>query len=68
MNLGNIFQSKNPDIKQTNLSGTTGTVSAGERNYRAQSEIRNMVPGQTIQGEVIGKEGNSVQIALDEET
>ena len=68
MNLGNIFQSKNQDIKQTNLSGTAGTVSAGERNYRAQSEIRNMVPGQTIQGEVVGKEGNSVQIALDEET
>lgn len=68
MNLGNIFQSKNPDIKQTNLSGASGTVSAGERNYRAQSEIRNMVPGQTIQGEVVGKEGNTVQIALDEET
>lgn len=68
MNLGNIFQSKNPDIKQTNLSGTGGTVSAGERNYRAQGEIRNMVPGQTIQGEVVGKDGNSVQIALDEET
>lgn len=68
MNLGNIFQSKNPDIKQTNLSGTGGAVSAGEKNYRAQGEIRNMVPGQTIQGEVVGKEGNSVQIALDEET
>lgn len=68
MNLGNIFQSKNPDIKQTNISGTSGTVSAGERNYRAQGEIRNMVPGQTIQGEVVGKEGNTVQIALDEET
>lgn len=68
MNLGNIFQSKNSDIKQTNLSGTGGTVSTGEKNYRAQGEIRNMVPGQTIQGEVVGKEGNSVQIALDEET
>ena len=68
MNLGNIFQSKNPDIKQTNLSGTGGAVPTGERNYRAQSEIRNMVPGQTIQGEVVGKDGNTVQIALDEET
>lgn len=68
MNLGNIFQSKNPDIRQTNLSGTGGAVSTGEKNYRAQGEIRNMVPGQTIQGEVVGKEGNSVQIALDEET
>jgi len=68
LNLGNIFQSKNPDIRQTNLSGTAGTVSAGERNYRAQNEIKNMAPGQTIQGEVVGKDGNTVQIALDEET
>lgn len=27
-----------------------------------------MVPGQTIQGEVVGKDGSTVQIALDEET
>lgn len=68
LNLGHIFQSKNPDIRQTNLSGTAGTVSAGERNYRAQNEIKNMTPGQTIHGEVVGKEGNTVQIALDEDT
>ena len=68
MNLGNIFQSKNQEIKQTNMNGTGSTVPAGDRNYRGQSEIRNMVPGQTVQGEVVGREGNTVQIALDEET
>lgn len=68
MNLGNIFQSKNQEIRQGNLSGTTGMAPAGEKNYRAQNEIRNMAPGQTVQGEVVGKEGSTVQIALDEET
>lgn len=68
MNLGNIFQSKNQEIKQPNLPGTTGTVPNGEKNYRAQNELRNMTPGQTVQGEVVGKDGNTVQIALDEET
>lgn len=68
MNLGNIFQPKNQEIRQGSLSGTSGTASAGEKNYRAQSEIRNMAPGQTVQGEVVGKDGSTVQIALDEET
>ena len=67
LNLGNIFQPKNQEIRQGSLSGTSGTASAGE-NYRAQSEIRNMAPGQTVQGEVVGKDGSTVQIALDEET
>ncbi len=65
MNLGHIFQSKNPEIRQP--SASNGAVSAAERNYRVQSDIRNMVPGQTIQGEVVGKDGNTVQIALDPE-
>lgn len=68
MNLGNIFQPKNQEIRQGSLSGASGTASAGEKNYRAQSEIRNMAPGQTVQGEVVGKDGSTVQIALDEET
>lgn len=68
LNLGNIFQPKNQEIRQGSLSGTSGTASAGEKNYRAQSEIRNMAPGQTVQGEVVGKDGSTVQIALDEET
>lgn len=68
MNLGHIFKPGNQSVKQTNTSGTNGPVTTGERNYRIQSEIRNMTPGQTIQGEVVGKDGNTVQIALDSDT
>lgn len=68
MNLGNIFQTKNNQIKQTDAPKTNGTVSVGERNYRVMSEIRNLAPGQTVQGEVVGKDGNTVQIALDPDT
>lgn len=74
MNLGNIFQPRNRSIKQTNVSGkggaagTAGTISAGERNYRIMNEVRNLTPGQTVQGEVVGKSGNTVQIALDPDT
>lgn len=32
------------------------------------NEARNLAPGQTVQGEVVGKNGNTVQIALDEDT
>lgn len=36
----------------------------GERAYRVQSEIRNLMPGQTLEGSVVSRDGNSVQIAL----
>ena len=36
----------------------------GERAYRVQSEIRNLTPGQTIQGSVVSRDGNSVLIQL----
>ena len=39
-------------------------MTKGERAYRVQSEIRNMAPGQTIQGSVVSREGTAVQIAL----
>lgn len=69
MNLGNIFQALTQGVKQPDTSaGTSGTLPVGERNYRALSEAGKMTPGQTIQGEVVGKEGNTVQIALDAET
>ncbi|MBD5445441.1 MAG: flagellar hook-length control protein FliK [Lachnospiraceae bacterium] len=68
MNLGNIFQAFTQGVRQPDMSsGASGTYAAGERNYQALSENK-IVPGQTIQGEVVGKEGNTVQIALDSET
>lgn len=69
MNLGNIFKSSNQSIKQTDTIRLNNAVmTAGEKNYRVMSEMRNAAPGQTIQGEVVGKDGNTVQIALDSET
>ena len=64
MNLGNIFQTFTQGVRQPDMSGT---YAAGDRNYQAISENK-IVPGQTIQGEVVGKDGNTVQIALDSET
>ena len=64
MNLGNIFQAFTQGVRQPDMSGT---YAAGDRNYQAISENK-IVPGQTIQGEVVGKDGNTVQIALDSET
>ncbi len=42
-------------------------MSKGERNYRVQNEIRNLLPGQTIQGAVVNRNGNVAQIALSQE-
>ncbi len=39
-------------------------MSKGERLYRLQNEIRAMKPGQTLQGTVVNRNGNSVQIEL----
>ncbi len=66
MNLGNIFQSINQNIKNADTTKTNST-SSGERGSRMQAEIRNYMPGQKIQGEVIAKDGNTVQIAVDKD-
>ena len=64
MNLGSIFKRDNQNIRTKDAPRATESVSRGERAYRAQSEIRNLAPGQTIQGSVVSRDGTSVQIAL----
>lgn len=64
MNLGNIFKRDNQNIKANDTVKVTEPMSKGERAYRVQSEIRNLTPGQTIQGSVVSREGTAVQIAL----
>lgn len=64
MNLGNIFKRDNQSIRSTDTVKVTESMSKGERAYRIQSEIRNLTPGQTIQGSVVSRDGASVQIAL----
>lgn len=64
MNLGNIFKRDNQNIRTADTARVSESMSKGERAYRVQSEIRNLVPGQTIEGSVVSRDGNSVQIAL----
>lgn len=66
MNLGNIFQSRNQNVNSADTA-KTGSTSSGERNSRIQAEIRNYTPGQQIKGEVVAKDGNTVQIAVDKD-
>ena len=67
MNLTSIFKRDNQNIKANDTVKTTESVSNGERNYRLQNEIRNLLPGQTLQGAVVSRNGNTVQIALSQE-
>ena len=64
MNLGNIFKRDNQNMRSGDLSRAPEAMSKGERAYRVQNEIRNLTPGQTIQGSVVSRDGNSVLIAL----
>lgn len=71
MNLGSIFKRENQNIRTNENVKATGKVTdsmtKGERLYRLQSEIRGMKPGQTLQGTVVSRNGNSVQVALSQE-
>lgn len=64
MNLGNIFRKDNRTTKTNDTGRVSDSMSKGERLYRLQNEIRNMKPGQTLQGTVVNRNGNSVQIEL----
>lgn len=67
MNLASIFKRNNQSIRGNESVRAAESMSRGERNYRVQNEIRNLVPGQTIQGAVVSRSGNAVQIALSQE-
>ena len=64
MNLGTIFKRDNQNIRGGDSVKGMESLSKGERAYRVQSEIRNLTPGQTIQGSVVSRDGNSVLIQL----
>lgn len=64
MNLGSIFKRDNQNIRTKGTPRAAETAPRGDRAYRAQSEIRSLAPGQTIQGSVVSRDGTSVQIAL----
>ncbi len=64
MNLANILKRNDTNIKGSESVKASEAMSKGERNYRVRNEIRNLIPGQTIRGEVVARNGNSVQLAL----
>lgn len=64
MNLGSIFKKENQSIRTGDTVRLTDSGNKGERLMRLQNEIRNLKPGQTIQGTVVSRNGNSVQIEL----
>ena len=64
MNLGTIFKRDNQNIRSNDAVKAGEFMSKGERAYRVQNQIRNLVPGQTLEGSVVSRDGNSVQIAL----
>ena len=64
MNLGSIFKRENQNISANDAVRLAEQMTKGERSYRLQSEIRGLVPGQTLQGEVVSRNGTSIQLAL----
>lgn len=67
MNLGGIFKRNNQNIRANDTVKPSESMPKGERSYRLQNEIRNLLPGQTIQGAVVSRNGNLAQIALSQE-
>lgn len=64
MNLGSIFKKENQSVRANDVVKASDSIGKGERLMRLQNEIRNLKPGQTIQGTVVSRNGNSVQIEL----
>ncbi|MDE7200202.1 MAG: flagellar hook-length control protein FliK [Lachnospiraceae bacterium] len=64
MNLGSIFKKESQNVKAGDTVKASDSIGKGERLMRLQNEIRNLKPGQTVQGTVVSRNGNSVQIEL----
>lgn len=64
MNLGSIFKKESQSVRAGDTVKVSDSGNKGERLARLQNEIRNLKPGQTIQGTVVSRNGNSVQIEL----
>lgn len=67
MNLGNILKKDSRTVRETENVKVSDSMTKGERLYKLQNEIRNLKPGQTLQGTVVSRNGNTVQIALTQE-
>ena len=64
MNLDHVQKKENQSLRAADAARAAAGVGKGERLMRLQGEVRALKPGQTIQGTVVGRDGNSVQIEL----
>lgn len=64
MNLDHVQKKENQSLRAADAARAAAGVGKGERLMRLQNEVRALKPGQTIQGTVVGRNGNSVQIEL----
>lgn len=64
MNLNHVQKKENQSLRAADAARAAAGVGKGERLMRLQNEVRALKPGQTIQGMVVGRNGNSVQIEL----
>ena len=64
MNLGSIFKKENQQVKASDTVRAADSMGKGERIRHLQNEVRALKPGQTLQGMVVSRDGNSVQIEL----
>lgn len=65
MNLAGLFQYDNKNVKSHGTE--TGKIQSVTSNSQAQHVIKNLSIGQTVQGEVVGKNGNEVQIMVNKD-
>ncbi len=64
MNLGSIFKKENQRVQANEPVRVSDSVGKSERLRQLQSEVRSLKPGQTLQGTIVARNGNSVQIEL----
>lgn len=65
MRLSDLFSPSSQNI--TSTGHTQAVQNDPYQQYRMNQEIRGLKPGQTLQGEVVGKNGNEVQIRLNDD-
>lgn len=65
MKLSDLFGQSEQKISNTTIDKTT--ANDPKQNYRLQQQIKALKPGQTLQGEVVGRNGNEVLIKVGED-
>ncbi len=68
MNLSGLFTYGNKNTKSNRTEAVkASTAASSAASHKSQQIVKNLVPGQTIQGEVVSKNGNEVQIMVDKD-